>query len=170
MRHAEAVDLGEQGVQRDADRMLTKKGLLQASRVADLLEAQKVQIDMIVSSPLLRALQTAQEIACRLTPDTPVTVAPEIEPGATPENFLRALRGCRSGALLAVGHMPDLAYVAGTLMAGSANPLLDFKKASIAAMETDEGLTPGSAVLQWFVRPRILNNAGPSAAAPHGPR
>jgi hypothetical protein len=52
--------------------------------------------------------------------------------------------------------MPDLAYLAGSLMAATDKPLLDFKKASVAAFDIEDGLNAGTAILQWFVHPRML--------------
>jgi phosphohistidine phosphatase len=156
MRHADAVDNGKHGVQRDADRMLSEKGLRQISRIAGFLEDQGVRLDSIVSSPFLRARQTAELLAGRVAPDIAVTLLHELEPGVVPETFMRALRRYRSDSLLAVGHMPDLSYLVGSLMAKTANPLLDFKTAAVASLEVEDGLHAGTAVLQWFVRPRIL--------------
>ena len=156
MRHAEAVDVGERGVRKDADRMLSEKGLRQVATIADFLETQGIRPDCVVSSPLVRARQTAERLAERVAPDIAVTILDELEPGVAPEPFIRALRGRRSDSLFAVGHMPDLAYLAGTLMAATAKPFLDFKKASVAAFAVDGELKAGGAVLQWFIRPRVL--------------
>lgn len=156
MRHAEAVDIGENGVRRDADRMLSERGLRQVATIADFLETQNIRLDCVVSTPIVRARQTAERLANRVAPDIAVTVLDELDLGVDPETFMRALRATRSDSLLAVGHMPDLAYLAGTLMAATAKPFIDFKKASVAAFAVDGELKAGTAVLQWFIRPRIL--------------
>jgi phosphohistidine phosphatase SixA len=103
-RHAEAAP-GEP----DELRELTQRGIEQAQdlgeRLADLADPPQ----LVVSSPLLRARQTATEIARLL--GAPVRVAEELAPGATIDSLRRAVDG-QSGPVAVVGHQPDCSEIA----------------------------------------------------------
>lgn len=103
-RHAEAAP-GEP----DELRALTPRGVAQAQnlgeRLADLAEPPQ----LVVSSPLVRARQTAAEIARAL--GAPVQVAEELAPGATIDSLRRAVDG-HNGPVAVVGHQPDCSEIA----------------------------------------------------------
>src|SRR5947208_14033670 len=75
VRHAEAVNVGDEGVTSDFDRHLTPHGREQAAKLAEAFAARKVVPSVVVSSPLVRAKQTAGPLM-RLLP----TPAPTAEP------------------------------------------------------------------------------------------
>src|SRR5205085_9875857 len=60
IRHARAVALGEQGIETDEDRPLTEDGVIQARQLADTLQKHGVELDAILTTPLLRARRTAE--------------------------------------------------------------------------------------------------------------
>jgi phosphohistidine phosphatase len=103
-RHAEAAPGGP-----DELRALTQRGIEQAQdlgeRLADLADPPQV----VMSSPLLRARQTAAEIGRAL--GAPVQVAEELAPGATIDSLRRAVDGL-SGPVAVVGHQPDCSEIA----------------------------------------------------------
>jgi phosphohistidine phosphatase len=156
VRHAEAVAAGEDGATTDASRHLTPKGLRQAARAASFLKEHGERPNAIVSSPLLRAVQTAEQIATHLAPEVKVAVIDELAPGHTQGSLVKALARHRCGSLVAVGHMPDMSSLAGLLATGTASDFLDFGKAAIAALEINGSPKPGAAKLLWFVRPRLM--------------
>ena len=103
-RHAEAA-LGEP----DELRELTPLGVEQAQELGALLAALADPPQLVVTSPLLRARQTAAEIGRAL--GAPVRVDDELAPGATVDSLMRAIDG-EQGPVAVVGHQPDCSEIA----------------------------------------------------------
>jgi phosphohistidine phosphatase len=114
VRHGQA----EPG-QPDDLRRLTPRGREQARLVALHLDAEHARPDAVVSSPLLRARETAEEISRGLG------IAPEVDerlaPGATPEDVQAAVAG-RGQTVVAIGHEPDFGRAAAELGGGEERP------------------------------------------------
>lgn len=156
VRHADAVEAGKRGGSNDAERTLSDKGRRQASKIARFLKRHDIAPDTVVSSPLVRARQTAEILAARIAPGAEVTVLEPLQPGGGLTACLDAFRRLDAESVLAIGHMPDIAALASKLATGGDAPFLDFGKAAVAAFEIDGTIKPGSGILQWFVRPRLL--------------
>ncbi len=124
MRHADAAP-GEP----DELRPLTSRGRQQARDLGARLAARGVVGATVLSSPLLRARETAEEIARALgtTPETDERLAP----GATATG-VRAAVTERGENVVAVGHQPDCSRVAAELTAG---PEPSFPKAGLVVIE-----------------------------------
>jgi phosphohistidine phosphatase len=109
-RHAQA-ESGSQGP--DELRPLTRAGIEQARMLGEALAGRDDAPVLIVSSPLLRARQTAAEIGHAT--GAPVRVAAALAPGATAESLADALAGER-GPVATVGHQPDCSEIALSLL------------------------------------------------------
>jgi len=108
-RHADA----EEGA-RDMERKLTSKGRRQAARVAEWLIAQLPSRYAVLSSPARRARETADALGVRYK------ISERLAPGAAPSDILEAVGWpSHKGALVVVGHQPDLGRVAAVLLAGA---------------------------------------------------
>ncbi|MGE5689853.1 MAG: SixA phosphatase family protein [Pseudomonadota bacterium] len=107
VRHAEAAP-GEP----DELRPLTERGRAQARALAERLP----RADVVLTSPLLRARETATPIA--RASDVPAEVDARLAPGATAAGLLEAVEG-RGSVVVAVGHQPDCGVIAEALGAGS---------------------------------------------------
>jgi len=103
-RHAEAAP-GEP----DELRELTPRGIEQAQDLGERLAELEDPPQLVVSSPLLRARQTAAEIGRAL--GAPVQVAEELAPGATIDSLRSAVDG-HNGPVAVVGHQPDCSEIA----------------------------------------------------------
>ena len=103
-RHAEAAP-GEP----DELRELTPRGVEQAQDLGERLAELEDPPQLVVSSPLLRARQTAAEIGRAL--GAPVQVAEELAPGATIDSLRSAVDG-QNGPVAVVGHQPDCSEIA----------------------------------------------------------
>lgn len=156
VRHAEAVDVGERGITTDAGRTLTAKGIEQSRRAGEFMKKHAVMPEIVISSPLTRAIQTARQLAGILAPDLEVRVVPQLAPGTPLENTIRTLGELKRTSIIAVGHMPEVAELASALLTGSGAPFLSFGKASIAALDFETCITIGEGTLEWFVRSRLL--------------
>jgi phosphohistidine phosphatase len=117
-RHAEAA-AGDP----DELRELTEEGRRQARALGERLASLPVPPVAVLASPLVRARQTAAEIAAAT--GAPVVTASALAPGATPEQLRALLRG-RPGPVATVGHQPDCSEIA------------------LALTGSDPGFAPGS--------------------------
>jgi phosphohistidine phosphatase len=162
MRHGIAADPAP-GMS-DVDRALTAEGVRKTERVAVGLQRIGVKPDVILSSPLRRAEETARLVADVLRPSASIELFPPLAGGFAVEDVVKGLRlHRRARELLLVGHQPDLGHLASYLMTGSASLApLPFKKAGVAAIELS-ALPPRSAgLLQWFLTPGQLRDIASS--------
>lgn len=153
LRHGEAEER-RPGLS-DADRHLTPEGIMEMKTVAAGLAALDVKVNRVLSSPLPRALETAQIAAEALGFSAhSIVVDTRIEAGAFRLGSLQSLLETepRSARILLVGHEPDFSMVVGQLVGGAA---IEFKKAGLARVESDR-LEPGNGVLRWLLTPQIL--------------
>src|SRR5688572_2862332 len=110
VRHAEALPLEASGVNADADRPLTEKGHAQCRALAAALLRQGVRLDLILTSPYLRARQTAQGILDHWPDPRPrVEECEGLAPEGKASKVARAVRKLKPESVALVGHMPDLA-------------------------------------------------------------
>jgi len=105
VRHAEAVP----GEPDDESRALADEGREQARELGRRLASEGVRPDAIVSSPLLRARETAELLGAELGVD-PVS-EDRLRPGATADRLRAAVEG-RGEVVVAVGHQPDCGEIA----------------------------------------------------------
>jgi phosphohistidine phosphatase len=130
LRHADA----EPHAASDAERRLTPKGEVQAAQVARFCESHGVKPDVILSSPLRRAQQTAKVVAAKL--DATLLTADWLACGAEPEDVVAKLAGHRkASAVMLVGHEPDLGRLVAYLVGTRHGEAFHIRKASLTALE-----------------------------------
>lgn len=162
LRHASAGTRRENPII-DVKRPLDKEGKQQCMLVGSFLNALNVQFDVILSSPLKRALQTASLVGTEVGYDAKIIVTEALAPSATVAAFEKLIAGLANYEnVLLVGHNPNLAIFLGALFsARSSNPGLSgqadkprirLRKGAIARV--DFARRPG--LLHWLVDPRIL--------------
>ncbi|MBI3411028.1 MAG: phosphohistidine phosphatase SixA [Planctomycetes bacterium] len=153
IRHADALALGERGITEDDDRPLSEAGEIQAQHVSKTLQKKGVSLDKLVTSPLLRARQTAEWIVKAWNGKAPETViCDELAPGGGARKLARFLRNQGGEHVGLLGHIPHLAEWAGWLI-GSKKAQIDFAKAGFAHITCGDGPRKGRGVLQWLVTP-----------------
>ena len=136
----------------DELRPLTAKGLRQATRLGGFLAAADVPQGAIVTSPKVRALQTAEVLGAALGWD--IRLDDRLALGPSMDD-LRALVGeaGRAGTLLLVGHDPDFSEVAGSLVGAP----IAMRKGALVRIEIPRtAIEPGSGSLRWLVPPDAL--------------
>lgn len=126
VRHAEAAP-GEP----DELRQLTPEGKTQARALGERFRDEGVQADIVLTSPLLRARQTGEELARQL--GIKAEADERLAPGAGPEDVRAAVEG-RGESVVAVGHQPDCGRVAAELTGG---PEPSFPAAGVVVIELD---------------------------------
>lgn len=158
VRHAIAAERGPEWPD-DDQRPLTERGIDRFKEVVAGLVFLEVQIDVIFTSPLLRARQTAEFLSEGLPEQVPVETADALAPGHTSlevmEQIAREAGGAARVAL--VGHEPGVGALAGWLI--GARRALPFKKGGVCRFEMDS-LTSRYATLSWHMPPKALRKLG----------
>ena len=156
MRHAEALPVGSPGIHRDAERTLSDDGRRDATRASLALERLGIAIDLILTSPYPRAVETATIVASQVTHAPQPQPEPRLQSGVAEVDDLLALIAKHSGqaeAILLVGHEPALGELVGQLATGSPASL-PLQTSSVAAFSAGTGLA--SPRLDWYAGRRML--------------
>ena len=162
LRHASA------GIRRgnplvDVKRPLDKEGKRHCLQLAHVLNALKIQFDLIVSSPLKRSLQTASLVGNETGYESEILLSKSLAPEATLQDFQRLLNDCQHYEnLLVVGHNPNLTYfLASMLVPSSATtvPQIRLRKGSLARVS----ITRRPGTLTWLLDPRTVRALYPTS-------
>jgi phosphohistidine phosphatase len=146
----------------DAERPLTPRGITRTRAAARGLARIAPPVASILTSPYVRAVDTARILGAVLGVSTVETLE-ALAPGSPSGKLLTMVgRMPADHAVVLVGHEPDLGALAALLLgAASALPL---KKAGACALSFEEGVRPGRARLEWFVPPRVLRRIAAKGA------
>jgi phosphohistidine phosphatase len=167
MRHGIAADLGDAGVLKDEDRPLTLEGRAKMKEAAAGIAEFGLKLNLIFTSPLLRARQTAETVAEVLELQHKVKIIESLAPGRAfvegegrhAEIFLE-LGAYQFDRALLVGHMPDLSDLASFLLSGNRNLNIEFKKGAVCAIEVTSVPPRGPGLLLWSMTPKQLRMLG----------
>jgi phosphohistidine phosphatase len=158
VRHGVAAERGE-AYPDDTKRPLTAQGISRLRKEVKGLIALDVRFDQILTSPLLRARQTAEVLASGLSPKPPVAVSHALAPGGKYSALIDDLsRHARRSRIALVGHEPDLGALAAR-MAGSRRPI-EFRKGAICRIDFEALPPTGPGHLRWFLTPKMLRMLG----------
>jgi phosphohistidine phosphatase len=154
VRHGIAADRGAEYPD-DTKRPLTDEGISRLRKVIAGLGELEVEVGLILTSPLVRARQTADLLSNGLRGHPPVIETKALSPGAAYKELLAELgRHGRPSGIALVGHEPHLGETAARL-AGCVGRF-DFRKGGVCRIDVD-GLPPsGAGRLEWFAPPKIL--------------
>ena len=156
IRHGKAEDRDEfaKTGEPDDNRPLTSKGRKEMRAIARGLESMVPAIDVLATSPLTRAVETADAVAERFSSAARETID-ALVPDAPFDAFAEWLRRIEGAELVAaVGHNPHLSELAEWLHGGA--PGIDMKKGSALLLELDPNVRTGSAELLWYRTPKEL--------------
>lgn len=140
----------------DEARPLTGPGRKKTRRAAKGLAEVVNGLDLLATSPLVRASQTAEIVSDTFGGVTTVVLG-ELRPERRPEELIGWLRELDPGAVVAVvGHDPHLGFLVGWLLTGRSEAFLELKKGGAALLEFDDPPSGGNAMLRWALAPRHL--------------
>ena len=151
LRHADAGDPGAWEGD-DAARPLSEKGVRQAERLGRHLQQARFEPDLILSSPKIRAVQTAEIVAKAL--DREVLIDERLgEPFGL--DAVAAMLDDHGGPRrpVLVGHDPDFSEVLGELIG---TPSIAMKKGALARVDLAGGVEAGGGSLRWLLPPDLL--------------
>jgi phosphohistidine phosphatase len=154
VRHAIAEERGPRWPD-DRLRPLTADGAARMRRVVRGLDRLADPIELILTSPLTRAVQTAEILGRGLAARPGVIRAEALAPATPPARVARALAAyAKPAAVALVGHEPDLGELAAWLI-GAATPLA-FRKGGVCRIETADWPPDRNSRLIWFATPKML--------------
>jgi phosphohistidine phosphatase len=154
VRHAIAAERGDAWPD-DSKRPLTSRGIARFRKEVDGLVALKVRLDLVLTSPLVRAKQTAEILSERLSSHPPIATADALAPGGAYASLLDELaRHARRSRIALVGHEPGIGEFAGRL-AGT-RTAFEFKKGAVCCIDVDALPPARPGRLRWFATPGML--------------
>jgi phosphohistidine phosphatase len=160
LRHAIAEETSASG--RDEDRRLTGEGKRKCREVVAGMRALDLPVDVVLTSPLRRAIETAEIVADGYGSDELVEPAPALAPGAGPDAVIAVLgRIGRPSGVVLVGHEPDLAMLGSTLLTGTPGLVqMQFRKAGLAGIVLAHLPPRAAGALDFFLTPGQLRRIG----------
>ncbi|HYW12111.1 MAG TPA: histidine phosphatase family protein [Longimicrobium sp.] len=144
----------------DALRPLTDDGRKKMKAGVRGLKGIVPKLNVLATSPLLRAAQTA-DIVSREYGGIESRTVDELSPHQRADALLGWLRSHQLGDTVAiVGHEPHLGFLVGWLLTGRSDSFVEFKKGGAVLLEFDDPPAGGNAVLAWALPPRLLRSLG----------
>ena len=152
LRHGDA-ELHDNAIA-DKDRKLTGKGKRDVHAVLEAARRAKAAPELILTSPLRRAQETAA-IAATLFKSAKVMETRHLLPGASPAELWREIGSLRDvQQVLLAGHQPQLGHMVAFLLEAAA--VADLKKSALVRITTANRLGPPRGVLKWMITPRLV--------------
>ncbi len=151
----------------DFNRELTIDGRLGVEAAARAMIRLEVKIDQLISSPLIRAMQTAQIFADAFTP-LKVEVNDKLSGGTDSDQIIRMLQKIGKNNSIAIfGHNPDFSYLVSALTVSSPTAFANIQlkvgsvvRVEFPAINSWSELEPCIGVLRWILEPKILRELG----------
>jgi phosphohistidine phosphatase len=154
IRHGIAAERGPEYPD-DSKRPLTGKGITALRREAKALNELDTTFELIITSPLTRARQTADVFAEHLSGKPTVSTSDALAPAGTPSAVLQELaRHPRKQRIALVGHEPNMGELAARLI-GARTPI-EFKKGAICRIDFDGVPPKARGQLIWLIPPRVF--------------
>jgi phosphohistidine phosphatase len=156
MRHAIAAEAAEN--MEDSQRPLTDKGRKKLGKIAHSLGKLNLTFDLILTSPYLRARQTAEVVADELNiKEKLVVTSVNLAPPGLADQLVEEINTHEAVEnLLIVGHAPCLSQLAGLLVAGDASLNINFKKGGLCKLSVGQLTYGRCATLEWLLTPAQL--------------
>jgi phosphohistidine phosphatase len=156
LRHAIAAE--PTPGQSDFDRPLTPEGKKKLQRITKACRNLDLSFDRVISSPYVRARETAEMVTAALAPRRKLELWDSLGAEGNPREFIVELRKLRPApqSVLVVGHEPYLSSLIALLVCGSTHALITLKKAGLCKLATDSLQPARCARLEWLLTPRQL--------------
>ena len=158
LRHGIAVERGAPGFKTDADRPLTPKGRRQLGQTTAAMQSMGLHFSLILSSPFLRARQTAEIVARSLKLKKRLAFSDALTPDVDAKALIRQLHELKPAPenILLVGHEPYLSRLVALLISGGEMANVELKKGSLCKLETGPLRFGRCAILAWLLTPKQM--------------
>lgn len=158
VRHGIAIDRADPACPADPDRHLTAKGVRRARAVSRGLAGMTQRPDAMLTSPYVRAVQTAEIFAATFAfPLDRLAVTDALEPGAPPESLFELLSRIDGNEVMCFGHAPNLDFVLAYPF-GNHAMITSLKKAGVACLDLP-AMRPPRGTIDWILPPKLLRQA-----------
>lgn len=145
----------------DAARPLTERGAKRVAQAAAGLGRLEVQPTHVLSSPLIRAIETAKIAHSVLRVRSAMRIVDELLPDAPPNKLLLILHDLPpESCVLCIGHEPHLGMAASVFLSGRASASFPLKKAGACLIELSTPAKSGRGLLRWWLTPSQLRAIG----------
>jgi phosphohistidine phosphatase len=157
VRHAIAVQRGTPGYDDDSQRPLTDKGRGKMNKIAKGLRQLGIELDVILTSPYVRARDTAKVLATEFNLQDQIRFTDNlIPPGDFKELIDEVQEKYDVESLALVGHEPMLGQLISWLTTGNRNMQINFKKGGVCYLTADNLYQDHRATLEWLLTPAIM--------------
>jgi len=161
VRHAIAVEHGDPAFENDDDRPLTPEGIHKFRLAARGLKEVAPKLDRIVSSPLIRARQTAEILREIVSPHRKIDFSELLIPSGEHAELAAHLNTLGAQSVAVVGHEPHLSSFTSYLLAGKEDAVsVVYKKGGASLLNFPEGIAAKSGMLEWLIQPGALRDIG----------
>lgn len=155
VRHGVPVDGLTSEIRTDAERPLSERGIVETNMVASALKTLGARPDPIVSSPLVRACQTADIFQEHL--DGERVSSGSLAPGGAPDEVFSFLAKYEDRPeVMVVGHEPDVGDLVSALVGGSKQFCMPFKKGAVCCIEVADIPPVLSGGIVWMLNPAVI--------------
>lgn len=158
LRHAIAVERGTPGYEVDSTRPLTPRGEQKMWQIAEGMKALGLSFDLILTSPYVRARQTAEIVAEVLKAKNKMEFSAALAPGGDPAELIEELnrRGPSLRSVVLVGHEPGMSELISMLVAGNTDCSITMKKGGLCMLTVGVLRYGRCATLEWLLTPGQL--------------
>lgn len=163
IRHAIAEPLGKKNEFSDEKRALTAEGRSRMRDAVKGLVKLGVQPDIIFTSSLTRAVETAEIVAAETgVAKSEIRESANLAPGASADKLFSEIKRLAAVETIAlIGHQPDLGHLISRIIAGKASTLsMQLKKGSVCCLNVTETVPTLRGELVWLLTPRQLRLIG----------
>jgi phosphohistidine phosphatase len=157
VRHATATEGIGGAIRSDAERPLVDEGRKEAHAVADALVRMGVKPDVFLTSPLVRARQTAEIFAEVFGQKGDLHFSDALAPGGSRSQLWKDVNSYkRAREMFLFGHQPDMSMLAALLLDAGDQFDMPFKKAAVARIDVYDLPPTSPGTLKWFVTPKMV--------------
>jgi phosphohistidine phosphatase len=157
VRHAIAEDRESFEGKDDSQRPLTDTGRKKMKKIAKGLRQFGVQLDMIVSSPYVRARDTAEILASEFNMKDKLDFSESLVPPGNFDKLIGEINDTYNvNSLALVGHEPSLSQLISLLATGGSGLAVTMKKGGVCCLSADALGKDGRATIEWLLTPAIM--------------
>jgi phosphohistidine phosphatase len=158
LRHGIAVEVGTPGYEKDSSRPLTSEGKHKLLKIAKAMKQLDLSFELIVSSPFVRAQETAKIVARAFGLRERLEIADCLVPDGDKLKLIELLKRLDPAPndILLVGHEPFLSELATLLISGQSTSLLEMKKGGLCKLAVERLRHSRCAKLEWLLTPRQM--------------
>ena len=162
LRHAIAEDRTGSRLISDKDRQLTSKGAKKMECVAKGMKNLELSFDLVLSSPYLRAKQTAEIVVKSFHLQKALEFSSHLIPEGNPKELIEELNVSyhKKKNILLVGHEPFLSSLISLLVSGKTDMSITLKKAGLCKLSVERLQYEHCATMEWLLTPRQIRCLG----------